>query len=196
LRLRRATSSVAGGPGLRYLRRICQGFEDVCRETLSSLPKRAKVLEVTLDTFHDRIEISIHHHGQMVLRLARGLRVQRISCGWAGRLNGLELLSRVDRVLFQCRRRCGADYAGKVFASEAVNLTCLTSSFLYGVAGQCNGEKPSCVIILMSPLAGRQAKRRRIPHTPVYDQEGFLTRCSGFGMTTPNRLFPYTVSVP
>jgi hypothetical protein len=33
-------------------------------------------------------------------------------------------------------------------------------------------EKPSCVIILMSPLAGRQAKRRRIPHTLDYEQGG------------------------
>jgi hypothetical protein len=84
---------------------ICAEFakasEDVCRETLSQLTEEGKVLEVTLDTFHDRIEISIHHHGQMVP--AVGLEAFAFSESAAdgpGRLNGLELLSRVDRVLF------------------------------------------------------------------------------------------------
>jgi hypothetical protein len=80
---------------------FAKASEDVCRETLPQLTEEGKELNVTVDTFPDRIEISIHHHGQTVP--AVGLEAFAFSeslADGAGRLNGLELLSRVDRVLF------------------------------------------------------------------------------------------------
>jgi hypothetical protein len=83
----------------------CDGFakasEDVCREALSQLTDADGGLEVTLDTFSDRMEISIHHHGQLVPAVGlETFTLPEASAGGAGRLNGLELLSRVDRVMF------------------------------------------------------------------------------------------------
>ena len=89
------------GLGSEPCAEFARASEDVCRETLSQLTDEGKALEVTLETFQDRIEISIHHHGQMVP--AVGLEAFAFSESPAegkGRLNGLELLSRVDRVLF------------------------------------------------------------------------------------------------
>jgi hypothetical protein len=83
----------------------CEDFamasEDVCREALSQLTDADGGLDVTLDTFPDRIEISIHHHGQLVP--AVGLETFTLpdaAVGGAGGLNGMDLLSRVDRVMF------------------------------------------------------------------------------------------------
>ena len=56
-------------------------------------------LDVTLDTFSDRIEICIHHRGQLIP--AVGLQAFAIpGLGTGGGMNGVELLQRVDRVLF------------------------------------------------------------------------------------------------
>ena len=74
---------------------------DVCRETISRLGGNGEGIDVTLDTFSDRIEIAIHCHGQVMPAL--GLETLALSdalSGGAGGLNGLELLSRVDRVLY------------------------------------------------------------------------------------------------
>jgi hypothetical protein len=80
---------------------FAKAFEDVCRETLSQFTDADGGLEVTLDTFGDRIEISIHHHGQLVpaIGLERFAFSEALADGTRG-LNGLELLSRVDRVGF------------------------------------------------------------------------------------------------
>ena len=89
------------GLGSETCAEFAQASEDVCREALAQLNEGTGGLDVTLDTFHDRIEISIHHHGQMVP--AVGLECFAFSAapgGVTGRLNGLELLARVDRVLF------------------------------------------------------------------------------------------------
>jgi hypothetical protein len=83
----------------------CENFaiasEDVCKEALTQLTDADGGLDVTLDTFPDRMEISIHHRGQ--LTPAVGLETFALpgaDAGGAGGLNGVELLSRVDRVMF------------------------------------------------------------------------------------------------
>jgi hypothetical protein len=79
---------------------LARAAGDVCRETISQLAGDAGV-DVTVDTFSDRIEIAIHCRGQVLPAL--GLETFAFSdalSGGAGGLNGLELLSRVDRVLY------------------------------------------------------------------------------------------------
>jgi hypothetical protein len=81
--------------------RFAKACEDVCQEALSQFTDADGGLEVALETFPDRIEISIHHHGQLVpaIGLESFAFSEAQSSGTRG-LNGLELLSRVDRVRF------------------------------------------------------------------------------------------------
>jgi hypothetical protein len=80
---------------------FAKASEDVCREALSQLTDADGGLEVTLDTFSDRVEISIHHHGQLVPAVGlESFTLPDASAREVGGLNGLELLSRVDRVMF------------------------------------------------------------------------------------------------
>jgi hypothetical protein len=76
-------------------------YEDVCQKALSQFTDPERGLEVTLETFPDRIEIGIHCHGQNMpaigLETFAGTDVQG---GGVEGLNGLELLLRVDRVLY------------------------------------------------------------------------------------------------
>jgi hypothetical protein len=83
----------------------CENFalasEEVCREALTQITDADGGLNVTLDTFPDRMEISIHHRGRLVP--AVGLETfapSGAASDGAGGLNGMELLSRVDRVMF------------------------------------------------------------------------------------------------
>jgi hypothetical protein len=83
----------------------CESFalasEVVCREALMQLTDADGGLDVTLDTFPDRMEISIHHHGQLVPVVGlETFTLPGAAGGGAGGLNGMELLSRVDRVMF------------------------------------------------------------------------------------------------
>jgi hypothetical protein len=80
---------------------FARACEEVCREAFSQIADSDGKLEVTLDKFHDRMEISIRHHGQSVpvIGLETFAIVGAPASGAAG-LNGLELLSRVDRVLY------------------------------------------------------------------------------------------------
>ena len=85
----------------------CENFalasEEVCREALTQITDADGGLNVTLDTFPDRMEISIHHRGRLVP--AVGLETFAPSGAEAsGGLNGVELLSRVDRVSFNAER--------------------------------------------------------------------------------------------
>jgi hypothetical protein len=80
---------------------LARAAGDVCRETISQLGADGAGVDVTLDTFSDRIEIAIHCRGQGLPAL--GLETFAFSdarSGGTGGLNGLELLSRVDRVLY------------------------------------------------------------------------------------------------
>jgi len=80
---------------------LAKAAGDVCRKTISQLGGNGEGVDVTLDTFSDRIEIAIHCRGQVMP--AVGLETFAFSdalSGGPGGLNGLELLSRVDRVLY------------------------------------------------------------------------------------------------
>ena len=83
----------------------CENFaiaaEEVCKEALTQFTDADGGLEVTLETFSDRIEISIHHRGQLVPAVGlETFALHAAGTGGAGGLNGMELLSRVDRVTF------------------------------------------------------------------------------------------------
>jgi len=85
----------------------CENFalasEEVCREALTQITDADGGLNVTLDTFPDRVEISIHHRGRLVP--AVGLETFAPSGAEpSGGLNGVELLSRVDRVSFSTEK--------------------------------------------------------------------------------------------
>ena len=80
---------------------LARAAGDVCRETISQLGGNGQGVDVTLDTFPDRIEVAIHCRDQAIPAI--GLETFAFSdagTGGAGGLNGLELLSRVDRVLY------------------------------------------------------------------------------------------------
>jgi hypothetical protein len=80
---------------------LARAAGDVCRESISQLAGDGAGVDVTLDTFSDRIEIAIHCRGQVLPLI--GLDAFAFSEALTGRasgVNGLELLSRVDRVLY------------------------------------------------------------------------------------------------
>ena len=80
---------------------LARAAGDVCRETISHLAVDDQRVDVTLDTFSDRIEIAIHCRGRTTP--AVGLEKYAIAGAAAdgpGGLNGMDLLSRVDRVLY------------------------------------------------------------------------------------------------
>jgi len=80
---------------------LARAAGDVCRETISQLGGNGQSVDVTLDTFSDRIEIAIRCRGQALPAL--GLEKFAFSdaqAAAAGGLNGQELLTRVDRVLY------------------------------------------------------------------------------------------------
>lgn len=77
---------------------LARAAGDICRETISQLGGDGDGVDVTLDTFPDRIEVAIH---------CRGLQPEALeelgasdSDAAAGGVSEQELLSRVDRVLF------------------------------------------------------------------------------------------------
>jgi hypothetical protein len=87
---------------------LAKAFEDVCRETLLQLRDADRGLEITIDTFMDRIEVSIRHPGQPIP--AVGLKTASptmASAGESGRLDGMELLELVDRVMFNSEDAAG-----------------------------------------------------------------------------------------
>lgn len=74
---------------------------DVCRETISQRGMSGQSVDVTLETFADRIEVSIHCRGQALPTV--GLEKFATAGGASQQgngTNGSELLSRVDRVLY------------------------------------------------------------------------------------------------
>jgi hypothetical protein len=83
---------------------LCKACEEVCLEALSQLADSGEGLEITIDTFSDRIEISIDHKGQLIPPV--GLEIFAIPNSTArdsSGLNGMKLLERVDRVLFDSK---------------------------------------------------------------------------------------------
>src|ERR1019366_3504388 len=75
-----------------------KAFEDVCRETLLQLTDADGGLEIIIDTFADRIEISIRHRRQLIPAFGHETDTPPMaSAGESGGVNGVELLERVDR---------------------------------------------------------------------------------------------------
>jgi hypothetical protein len=73
--------------------------EAVCRETLSQVTEADGGLDVALDTFADRMEVSFVHRGQA----APAIGLEKFAlpdASGTGEINGLELLWRVDRVQY------------------------------------------------------------------------------------------------
>jgi|SRR5579872_573009 len=82
---------------------VALASEQVCKEALTQITDADGGLNVTLDAFPDRMEISIHHRG----RLTPAVGLQTFAPSGAessGGLNGVELLSRVDRVSFNAEK--------------------------------------------------------------------------------------------
>jgi len=80
---------------------LARAAGDVCRETFSQLGAEGDGIDVTLDTFPDRIEIAIRCHGQVLPAIGLDAFANADArSGDAAGLNGRELLSRVDRVLY------------------------------------------------------------------------------------------------
>lgn len=80
---------------------LAKAAGDVCRETIAQLGGNGDGVDVTVDTFPDRIEIAVHCGGQALPAIG----LEKFACGPAGSgeadgFNGLELLSRVDRVTY------------------------------------------------------------------------------------------------
>jgi len=83
---------------------FAQASEEVCREALTQITDADGGLNVTLDTFPDRMEISIHHRGRLIpaVGLESFAPSGATSDGTSG-VNGMELMSRVDRVMFNAQ---------------------------------------------------------------------------------------------
>ena len=80
---------------------LARAAGDVCRETITRLGGNGEGVDVTLDTFSDRIEVAIHCRGLVLPAVGlEAFAVSGATSGEAGGLNGQELLSRVDRVLY------------------------------------------------------------------------------------------------
>jgi hypothetical protein len=93
--------AVQAGLEAEAVAQLAEAAGDVCRETISQIGGNGEGVDVTLDTFSDRIEIAIHCRGQVLPAI--GLETFTISdapSGGTSGLNGQELLSRVDRVLY------------------------------------------------------------------------------------------------
>ncbi|MCU1340808.1 MAG: hypothetical protein JWN92_231 [Candidatus Acidoferrum typicum] len=81
--------------------KFAQASEEVCREALTQITEADGGLNVTLETFPDRMEISIHHRGRLVPAVGLDTFAPSGAADEAtGGVNGMELLSRVDRVMF------------------------------------------------------------------------------------------------
>lgn len=80
---------------------LAKAAGDVCRETISRLNGNGECVDVTLDTFADRIEIAIRCHGQALPAVGlEAFAAPDAPAAQNGGINGQELLSRVDRVLY------------------------------------------------------------------------------------------------
>jgi hypothetical protein len=89
------------GFGSETCSEIGSASEGVCRETLSRLHDPDGGLDVLLESFPDRIEVSFLHRAQSppAVGLPTFASPDASSAG-AGEISGREMLSRVDRVLY------------------------------------------------------------------------------------------------
>ena len=80
---------------------LARAAGDVCREAIAQAGGQGEGVDVTLETYPNRMEVAIHCRGQHMPPV--GLDAFAASDARAlasGGLNGIELLSRVDRVLY------------------------------------------------------------------------------------------------
>lgn len=81
--------------------KLASAAGDVCRKTISQDGGNSEGVDVTLDTFSDRVEIAIHCRGQAVPAIGlEAFAASEASSSGPDGLNGMELLSCVDRVLY------------------------------------------------------------------------------------------------
>ena len=93
--------ALRAGLEAEHCENIALASEDVCREALTQLTDADGGLNITLETFPDRMEICIHHRGRLVPAVGLETFALPDAAGsGAGGLNGMELMSRVDRVMF------------------------------------------------------------------------------------------------
>lgn len=107
------------GLGTEAVGQLARAAEDVCLETISRLANREESIEVTLETYADRIEVAVHCRGEAMP--AAGLETFAFSSGTPERpsgLNGLELLSRVDRILYNNENGVGRTTLVKFLRSK------------------------------------------------------------------------------
>jgi hypothetical protein len=80
---------------------LARAAGDVCRETIAQLGGDDAGIDVTLDTFSDRMEIAILCRGKLLPAIGLDAFASfGTPSGGASGSKGLELLSRVDRVLY------------------------------------------------------------------------------------------------
>ena len=80
--------------------RFAEAAEDLCRQTFGNLPEDNGTIDVAIETFTDRIEVSLENRGQLIPAIGlETFAVPGVRSG-EGRLSGMDLLERVDRVLY------------------------------------------------------------------------------------------------
>lgn len=80
---------------------LARAAGDVCREAMAQVGESGGGVDVTLDTYPNRMEVAIHCRGQQLPPIGLDAFATADSAASSSTgLNGLELLSRVDRVLY------------------------------------------------------------------------------------------------
>jgi hypothetical protein len=89
------------GLGTEACAQLSRAAADVCRETIAQHGANGEGIEVTLEKFSDRFEIAIHCRGQALPAIGlEKFALPAAMAGDAAGFNGHELLSCVDRVLY------------------------------------------------------------------------------------------------
>jgi hypothetical protein len=89
------------GLGTEAVEQLAKAAEDVCQETISRLARGDESIEVALETYSDRVEVAVYSRGEAMP--AAGLETFAFSSGTPERpsgIDGLQLLSRVDRIVY------------------------------------------------------------------------------------------------
>jgi hypothetical protein len=80
---------------------LARAAGDVCRKAIAQVGETGDGIDVTLETYPDRMEVAIHCRGEQLPPVGLDSFAGSDSpASRSGGLNGLELLSRVDRVLY------------------------------------------------------------------------------------------------
>jgi hypothetical protein len=97
--------------------KFAAAYEGVCRNSLSQIADGGRRLDVTIETFADRIELAIHCHGQSLPSV--GLQVfVGLEDGATDDVNAQELLSQVDQILYNAEEGTSRTTLVKYFAPK------------------------------------------------------------------------------